>query len=238
MKKVFLLIVFLLTVGYSFLFSEPPNWEPISGTLYSMVVFADIYLDYNIFTGSDTSNVAAAFGPGGENDCRSLGTWQPDYPPYWDGYWYFTIVSNINNEPITFKIYDAMTDSVYSCLQTISFEDGATVGSPYEPYELTTQPVSTDHNNNQTSLFVYPNPFSDRLTFSLPSMHKNDFILRVFDIKGRMIKCFSTKDIDSKNTVKWLCIDEDGFRITPGVYLYTFSSPHFKSSGKIVHIRE
>jgi len=82
-----IIIVLLCTV----LFSDPPNWDPITGTQYSMVVIAQISLYNQPFEGIGT-NMAGAFGPGGETDCRSVGIWEEANPPYWDGYWYFTIV--------------------------------------------------------------------------------------------------------------------------------------------------
>ena len=56
-----IIIVLLCTV----LFSDPPNWVPITGTQYSMVVIAEISLYNQPFEGIGT-NMAGAFGPGGE----------------------------------------------------------------------------------------------------------------------------------------------------------------------------
>lgn len=129
MKKI-MLLCFLLCIGL--LYADPPNWEPIGGTQYSMVVIADIYFQNQQFSG-EGENLAAAFGPGGESDCRSLGIW------YDDGYWYFTIVGNTNGETISFKIYDESTDSIYECDQTITFEDNAIIGSPSDPLALSVE---------------------------------------------------------------------------------------------------
>jgi len=70
------------------------------------------------------------FGTAGESDCRSIGIWQNSNPPYYDGFWYFNIVGNTNGETISFKIYHGTTDSIYNCLETIPFEDGAMIGDP------------------------------------------------------------------------------------------------------------
>ncbi|MBN2017507.1 MAG: hypothetical protein JW794_05200 [Candidatus Cloacimonetes bacterium] len=131
MKRIILLLLAFLLSYKSILISEPPEWAPISGNEYSMVVFADIFLDHNPFTGSDTCNIAAAFGPGGESDCRSIALWLESFPAY--GYWYFNIIGNINYETITFKIYDSNTDSVFNCLENIIFQDGITIGTAADP---------------------------------------------------------------------------------------------------------
>ncbi|MCK4358317.1 MAG: hypothetical protein KAW92_06180, partial [Candidatus Cloacimonetes bacterium] len=126
-----IIIILISTV----LFSDPPNWVPITGTQYSMVVIAQISLYNQPFEGIGT-NMAGAFGPGGETDCRSVGIWEQANPPYWDGYWYFTIVGNTNGEVIGFKIYDEATDLIYDCNVTVIFADNATIGSPSDPLNL------------------------------------------------------------------------------------------------------
>lgn len=139
MNRKFFFLLAICFLAVSTLFSDPPDWQPITGTEYSMVVLADILLYDEPFTGSDSSNIAAAFGPGGESDCRSLGVWQPDYPPYWDGYWYFTIVGNTNGEAIHFKIYDSVSDTIYNCNEVLIFQDGQTYGSPEDPFLITAE---------------------------------------------------------------------------------------------------
>jgi len=100
-----------------------------------MVVIAEISLYNQPFEGIGT-NMAGAFGPGGETDCRSVGIWEEANPPYWDGYWYFTIVGNTNGEVIGFKIYDEVTDLIYDCNVTVIFADNTTIGSPTDPFNL------------------------------------------------------------------------------------------------------
>ncbi|HPC35626.1 MAG TPA: T9SS type A sorting domain-containing protein [Candidatus Marinimicrobia bacterium] len=120
----FLLLMFPLII-----FADPPSWQPISGTQYSMIAMVEIKLYDNVFEGGE-NNVAGAFGPGGESDCRGIGSWIAPNPPAHNGFWYFTIVGNKNGEEITFKIYDAGTDVVYRCNPTLTFVDNSTVGDP------------------------------------------------------------------------------------------------------------
>ena len=103
------------------------NWDVIQGTQFVMTVYATVTYDGK-FVEHIGSNQVAAFGPGG--DCRGVAVWQtgnhPLWSNYWDlnGYWYFTIVSDDNSgEDISFKMYETETDSIYDCVETITFED-------------------------------------------------------------------------------------------------------------------
>ncbi len=109
------------------------NWETIPGTQYNMIAYITATLDGSFIDGSN-SNQLAAFGPGGDTDCRGIASWNIGSHPYWDvtshyweldGYWYCTIVSDDNSgtEVISFKVYDTATDSVYACPETLFFVD-------------------------------------------------------------------------------------------------------------------
>lgn len=128
MKKYIILIICFFSI---FLSADPPNWQEITGTQYSMVVFARIVFNDSYFDNSG-NNLAAAFGPDGINDCRDIAGWQSGNP----GFWYFYIVGNQNGEEISFKIYDEASDHIYDCDQSIIFDDGETIGSLLNPIQL------------------------------------------------------------------------------------------------------
>ncbi len=133
MKK----IILFLSICFSIVLADPPDWQTIPGTQYSMVLIAGVELFDTSFEGEE-NNIVAAFGPGGENDCRSIATWIAANPPF-DGYWNLTIVADINNEEISFKVYDTETDMVYNCGQTLTFINNETVGHPTNLFNLTIQ---------------------------------------------------------------------------------------------------
>ena len=145
LKKIILTIAFIILTS-SFIIADPPDWQPISPTQYNMIVMATIELAGGYpFEGID-DNMAGAFGPGGEEDCRAVAIWCEPNPPQWDeGFWYFTIVSNDNSgtEVISFKIYDTTTDTVYDCNETVIFEDNVTIGTPMDPFQLTCNYIYT-----------------------------------------------------------------------------------------------
>ena len=112
--------------------SNAPDWQVIAGTSHHMVLMAEITLNGEEFEGSYI-NMAGAFCWTDSLECRGVAVWESGA-----GFWYFDIVSNVaSGEEISFKIYDFDTDTVYDCNETIIFEDGTTIGSPIDPYSLT-----------------------------------------------------------------------------------------------------
>ena len=95
-----------------------------AGFKYSMVVYGDLYLDNHKVKWSDGYYIAA-FGQGGEKDCRSMkqiGDVGKDKQI--PGMFYLTISSNaINPETITFKVWDSLNDVTYDISQTVMFEN-------------------------------------------------------------------------------------------------------------------
>ncbi len=122
------------TTGIDFTLEEvpgPPNWVVITGTQYSMIVMASVILYGQPFV--DTGdNIVGAFGPGGVGDCRSNAVWNTTVE-----IWYFTIVGNTNGQTIGFMLFDDSTNCVYDCIETVTFADGTTIGSPSSPFEIT-----------------------------------------------------------------------------------------------------
>ena len=137
-KKIQFVALFIILVLN--LYSDPPNWEVIPGTQYSMLLRAHIIHNNELFEGED-NNIAAAFASiGEEEECRSVGVWIDAHPPYYEeGFWQFGIVSNqTEGEVISFKIYNEEADSIYNCIQIIIFEDDTTIGTPVDPFILST----------------------------------------------------------------------------------------------------
>jgi len=62
MKKQTNLIFFFIFCISLMLFADPPDWETLQGTQYSMVIMAKISLYGQDFVSSG-DNMAAAFGP-------------------------------------------------------------------------------------------------------------------------------------------------------------------------------
>ena len=182
--KTKIILVIAATLVAAGIWASPPDWQPIQGTQYSMVLIASASIDDVEFTG-DGANMFAAFGPGGESDCRGLATW------YSNGFWYFTIVGNENDQTIEFKMYNESTDEIVECAQTINFENNSIIGSPAEPFQITSGSSNGTINGSvnlinthseaidPTTVTVYANGFSTHpnssgnFSFTLPAGNYN-----------------------------------------------------------------
>jgi len=141
MYKRIILTSALFVVVFSSVIANPPKWELIGNTQFSMVLMAKVSLNGEEFKSNNGKNMLGAFGPGGTNDCRSIAKWEAHPKQGWF-FWYLTIIGNIEGEPIRFKIYDACTDAVYDCNEMKEFVKDATYGTPPEPFELTSYGIS------------------------------------------------------------------------------------------------
>ncbi len=211
--------------------NDPPQWEIISGTEYSMVLMSSVTLDGAIFDNTG-ENCVAAFGPGGDVDCRSIGVWQEPNPPYYDGFWYFTIVGNTIGDTISFKLYDESSDEVYSCNEMVIFDNNATIGIPSEPFLLTCNSTNSIilPQNNQLQCEIYPNPFNPSgagagpcptTTISFSGIENDENInISIFNIKGQKINSKQLEfDSDSlTNNIVWDGTNYNKRPVTSGIY--------------------
>ena len=219
---------------------DPPDWEVITGTQYNMILMAQVEFNLELFDNTG-DNMVGAFGPGGEQDCRSIGVWQEPNPPYWDGWWYFTIVGNIDGEDISFKIYDSVSETIYDCYETILFEDNATIGSPTDLFELTCGETAIEDiltANERIMLANYPNPFNPETTisFSLTAKDAKNAKLEIYNLKGQTIRTFQIpqSEIQNPNCVVWDGKDKNNQPVSSGIYLYKLKTDNFEKTKKMI----
>lgn len=106
------------------------DWVPISGTQYSMLMLSSVVQGAEPVSGSN-GNLLAAFGPGGNQDCRGIGMWIPDL-----GVYYMDVVGNIGGQVISFKFLDQTHGQVFDCTETITFIDNTMIGAFDNPFLL------------------------------------------------------------------------------------------------------
>ena len=149
-----------------------------------MFLKGEITLEGEYFEGIG-DNMAGAFCWTDSLECRGIATWQAT------GFWFFYIVSNVNNgEEITFKIYDSETDTIYNCNETIIFENGTTIGTSSNPYQLTASHYSTGGEYQLLSTKLnsnFPNPFMHSTTISFGLKEKSHVNVSVYNIKGQLV---------------------------------------------------
>ena len=135
--------------------------------------------------------------------------------------------SNANEAVVTYTPNFAGRDSTYTL--RIEAKDGS--GNEIEPYEVSfrvqTQQVIRD-------VYPYPNPMSERTTFAFRveggrTEQLRDFRLRIYTVAGRLIREFTSTDLETGalrvgwNLLPWDGRDADGDRVATGVYLYRVS---------------
>jgi Secretion system C-terminal sorting domain len=203
---------------------DPPTWSPIGGTQYSMVVMASVTFDGEEYDSSG-ENTIGAFGPDGDDDCRSVAVWQEPNPPYYEGFWYFTVVGNTNGDEISFKLYDEANDAVYLCEETSSFDDNETLGQPENPMILTCVTSNSQNHqipNSELDLNIYPNPFNPTTTisFTLNSVFPENNKLIIYNLKGQQIKTYPVilSEIEGKGEVTWNGTDQNNQPVSSGIY--------------------
>lgn len=84
----------------------------------------------------------------------------------------------------------------------------------------------------------YPNPFNPDviINFSIPSNLTNSVAeLVIYDIQGQKIKTLVNEVLPTGNyLVKWNATDENGIRVSSGVYIYVFRLANQQASGKMI----
>ena len=85
-----------------------------------------------------------------------------------------------------------------------------------------------------TQILTIPNPCVDgtRFSFTLPS--GNAYSIKLFDVTGRKVRTLNGMASDDEESVDWDLQNEQGVRVSAGVYLYYFESETITSTGKVV----
>ena len=215
---------------------DPPNWQVIQNTQCHMVLMAEITLNGEEFEGVG-ENMAGAFCLTDSLECRGVAVWESGAD-----FWYFDIVSNVaNGEEITFKIYDSGTDMIYACNDTIIFEDLATIGTPFEPYQLTAMLTSTDGDYPVLSTKLnpnFPNPFTHSTTISFSLKEKGNVKLFVYNIKGQLVATLVDEEMNPGRDYKIIWDGKnDNKKLANGIYFYKFETKNKTSIKKMLLIR-
>lgn len=86
----------------------------------------------------------------------------------------------------------------------------------------------------------YPNPFNPSTTiqYTIPEKVTNRVSLEVYDLRGALIKTLVDQVISPGNhSVIWNGADENGNKVSSGLYLYKLQAGDFKMSNKMMLMR-
>ncbi len=94
-----------------------------------------------------------------------------------------------------------------------------------------------EYGNNQvyaSQIAPTPNPCvnNTRFTFTLPA--GEEYKISLYDVSGRKIQTIDGVASGDDETVNWDLTNEQGARVSAGVYLYRFESTEINATGKVV----
>ena len=85
---------------------------------------------------------------------------------------------------------------------------------------------------------AYPNPFNPSTTISFQTSHRSHVRLRIFDVRGRLIKTlFDSVAGRGRHQLTWNGENRRGRKVSSGVYLCTLEIGSYTSSQRLVLIR-
>jgi PKD repeat protein len=83
----------------------------------------------------------------------------------------------------------------------------------------------------------YPNPFNPSTTISFAMPHAGDWMLRVFNINGALVREFSGRCDGGTVEVVWNGDNNEGARIASGVYFYRLDTSDFSDTRKMILLK-
>jgi hypothetical protein len=150
------------------------------------------------------------------------GTAQAVYIPSLSSYLFFmTTYSNVNGQPLHFKLYDASTGLIRPLQEQMLFSPDLHQGSVAMPVPFT-YPLTgnTEVASEQLSLEVIPNPFGAQTTFRFTMAQSEEVGIVVTDVCGRRVADFTVEAIAGVNIVPWSTNATDsGNNLGVGVYV-------------------
>ncbi len=123
-------------------------------------------------------------------------------------------------------------------------------------YVVLTQEAAADETESQTVVAAeavlpkefalsqnYPNPFNPSTTIKFQLPDKNGMqairtVLKIYDILGRLVRTVVDEEMSPGfYTKQWNGLNDQGIRISTGVYFYTLTAGEFRDSKKMLLIK-
>ncbi|HKK71720.1 MAG TPA: IPT/TIG domain-containing protein [Candidatus Krumholzibacteria bacterium] len=82
-----------------------------------------------------------------------------------------------------------------------------------------------------------PNPFSSRTTIAMDLPRASDYVLTVFDVRGRMVRQIEDRAGPGRILLGWDGTDALGRPLASGVYFYRLEAPDFREARRMVLMR-
>ncbi len=226
-----LLFVAVLLGSVGTTLAQAPNWQvDFTAFEHSHNVTAAVLVGDARLSGSD--HQLAAFVNG---EVRGVAESTPV-----SGAWLFfiSVYGNASGEHVTFRAYDASSDTVYEIEQALDFSVNGISGSPSTPFWLETAGVVTsaqrEHPASSMSLGRnYPNPFVDATEIPFRLDAPSDVRLEIFDLLGRSVSVLIDRALASGSHTARL----DAASLPAGIYSYRLTAGGAQESRVMVLLR-
>jgi len=222
----------IIADGRTFVADASIDWK-VNPKSYenSMNVTASLVIDGR--HSNSMNNIVGAFV---NDECRGVAT------PISVGseqVYFLTVYANITNEVVTFRAYDADTDSILNIDEKITFAADAVFGNPSAPYALHARSVildvETDPSIPKTYTLDqnYPNPFNPNTTIMFALPKSGDVQLMLYDMLGNEVVTL-VKGYKDAGTYR---VQLQGAHLRSGQYTYQLRSGGFVASRQMMLIK-
>jgi hypothetical protein len=86
----------------------------------------------------------------------------------------------------------------------------------------------------KSPIAVFPNPCIEGTNFSFSLPAGTGYTIAIYDLSGKKVRTLSGAASPATTRTDWNGYDDNGMRVTPGVYFYIFRSGALQKSGKII----
>ena len=147
---------------------------------------------------------------------------------------FMTIYSNVSDESLTLKYFDASSDKVYDLLEKIDFKINSIIGQVDVPEHLHFSTTTTlDELKREDKLTFYPNPFANVLQIRLDAIHSHNVTLKIKDVLGEVIETIQFYAHSGSNNIEWKPKQE----IANGTYFLSIESESGSNTQRVLYIK-
>jgi len=96
-----------------------------------------------------------------------------------------------------------------------------------------------EETNQNISLKIHPNPFSNSTAINYYLSEVSDISLRIFDMRGEEIRTLvNERQSLGEKSVKWDATNGQGQKVSPGIYCFTLQIGRQVETGKLIFVGE
>ena len=112
--------------------------------------------------------------------------------------------------------------------------------SDFATYDAQSYTVVSKFNNLPSAFELsqnYPNPFNPSTNIKLSLPYPTDWRLSIFNIQGHLVRNFSGNDQAGLVTIEWDGRNDNGAKVSSGVYLYRLEAGDFSDTKKMILLK-